>query len=88
MEIGNIVKGHANELFGLNQDISEQRIEVCKRCPLYSNKLGGMCNDKLFLDPETGDVSTKKLLGYIQGCGCRLKAKTTLINEECPVGKW
>lgn len=86
--IKNIVKGHANELFGLNQNLSEQRLKVCKKCPLYSTKLGGMCNDDLYLDPDTGDVSTKYLIGYIKGCGCRLLAKTTLLDEQCPVGKW
>lgn len=47
-----------------------------------------MCNSKLWLNPETGDVSDTVRDGYYKGCGCRLDAKTTLINEKCPAGKW
>jgi len=35
MEIGNIVKGHVNEILGLNVNISEERMGICKRCPLF-----------------------------------------------------
>ena len=54
MEIGSIVRGHANELFKLNQDISETRLQICEKCPLYKkNVLGGLCNPRLWLNPET-----------------------------------
>lgn len=60
MQIGQIVKGHVNEVLGLNKDISEQRLKVCYSCPLYSTKLGGLCNNRLWLNPNTGDVSTSE----------------------------
>lgn len=60
MEIGQIVKGHMNELLGLNKDISEERLKVCYSCPLYSTKFGGLCNNRLWLNPNTGDVSTSE----------------------------
>lgn len=88
MEIGNIVKGHANELLGLNKNIAEERMKICKECPIYSSKYGGLCNNKLYFDPETDEVSTTNLIGYVKGCGCRLKAKTTLKHEHCPANKW
>jgi hypothetical protein len=50
--------------------------------------LGEVCNSKLWYNPETEDVSTVQKDGYSNGCGCRLKAKTTLPNATCPVGKW
>jgi hypothetical protein len=78
LEIGNIVKGHLNEVLGLNKDLKEQRLRICYMCPLYSKKYGGICNNKLFLNPITGDVSLSKKEGYKQGCGCRILAKTTL----------
>ena len=34
------------------------------------------------------EVSNKQKVGFKNGCGCRLKAKTSVINAECPVGKW
>jgi hypothetical protein len=88
MEIGNIVQGHLNEILGLNKDISVGRLRICHQCPLYSSKLGGMCNNRLWLNVETGDISTTAKKGYRRGCGCRLNAKTSLINAACPLGKW
>ena len=88
MEVGHIVSGHINEMLGLNKDISEARIKICKKCPIYSPTLGGICNSKLYLNPENGDVSTTKKDNYIKGCGCRINAKTTISTEHCPVNKW
>lgn len=88
LAINDIVKGHANELLGLNVDISEKRLEICMKCPIYSPRYGGICNDKLWLNPETDEISTSRKEGYIRGCGCRLSAKTTLPNASCVAGKW
>ena len=88
MDIGQIVKGHINEVLGLNKDLSEERLKVCYSCPLYSTKLGGLCNSRLWLNPNTGDISTMKKEGYKRGCGCRLFAKTKLPEASCPLNKW
>lgn len=88
MEVGNIISGHINEMLGLNKDISEARIKICKKCPIYSPILGGVCNNKLYLNPENGDVSVDKKDNYIRGCGCRILAKTTISTEHCPANKW
>lgn len=34
-----IVNGHINEVLGLNKDISQERLKICKTCPLYKNSL-------------------------------------------------
>lgn len=88
MEIGQIVKGHVNEMLGLNEDLQEKRMKICRECPIFKDILGGICNSELWLNPETGDVSTEKDYGYYRGCGCRLKAKTTLSTAVCPARKW
>ena len=88
MEIGNIVNGHVNELLGLNKDLSKERMKVCQKCPLFSFKYGGLCNNKLYIDPITNDVSIKPKDGYVRGCGCRLQAKTSLLNAKCIIDKW
>ena len=88
MEVGNIVSGHINELLGLNKNLSEERMKICLKCPIFSQKLGGICNNKLWINPKTDDVSLTKKPGYVQGCGCRLQAKTTLVNEHCIINKW
>ena len=88
MSVGNIIAGHWNELTGKNTDISTNRLKICYACQLYSPRLGGICNNKLWLNKNTGDVSTVQKDGYQRGCGCRLNPKTRLPNEVCPLGKW
>lgn len=88
MEIGNIIQGHWNELTGKNTDISSNRLKICYACPIYSSKLGGVCNSKLWLNVNTGDVSTEPKKGYKNGCNCRLQAKTRIPNAVCPLSKW
>ena len=88
LPITQIVKGHINELTGLNEDLSKHRLEICKKCPIYSIEWGGICNRKLWINPDTNEVSLKFKDGYVQGCGCRLLAKTTLPNAKCIAGKW
>lgn len=89
MGISAILNGHTNELLGLNKNISLARLKICSKCPLYKKTIvGPVCNNKLWLDVNTGDVSTTKKDNYVNGCGCRLEAKTTLPNAICPINKW
>lgn len=89
MGLGAILEGHTKELLGLNKSMSEQRMEICRKCPLFKNgALGAMCNSKLWYNEKTGDVSTTKKDGYVNGCGCRLSAKTTLPYASCPRNQW
>lgn len=89
--IRNIVEGHVNELLDINSSIAQPRLKICKLCRLYhQNKITGWmeCNSKLWLNPETNDVSKEKQDGYVKGCGCRINAKIRVANERCPAGKW
>lgn len=89
MNIGNIISGHVNEFFGLNKDIMKERLKICKKCPLYSKKFGTeICNSSLYIDPKTGELSLEYKDGYKRGCGCRIKAKLTILDEKCPIDKW
>lgn len=88
MEIKNIILGHINELFNINNTISQNRLNICYRCPLYSKRLGGMCNNRLWININTGDVSSTMKHGYVNGCGCRLIPKTRLASAKCPINKW
>lgn len=88
LPIGDIIEGHANELLGLNENISEKRLQICKQCPIYCQRWGGTCNDRLWINPETNEVSVNPKDGYVRGCGCRLPAKTTLPYATCIAGKW
>lgn len=66
----------------------EERFEICKKCPLYSIKYGGICNNKLYVNFETNDVSTEPLEGYVNGCGCILSSKLKNPNQICHLGRW
>lgn len=90
MGLNAILNGHINELFGLNKDISKARLQVCRECPLYKRSvvLGEICNNKIWYNPSTENISEVQIEGYINGCGCRLKAKTTSSSVVCPLGKW
>lgn len=88
MGLQTIVHGHINEALGKNKNLSEERMEICMKCPLYVEKMGGICNSRLYINPLTDEVATSKKLGYIRGCGCRLKAKTSLPQSHCIANKW
>ena len=65
----------------------DQRIEICNSCPIY-NPTSGQCNPKLYLNPDTNDVSTHPKTGYVRGCGCYIKVKIRNIHNHCIAGKW
>lgn len=87
--ISNIIEGHLNELLDANKSISQPRIKICNKCPLKKYTFFGyICNNKAWLNPETDDFSLQYKDGYVKGCGCRINAKVTVVNEKCPAGKW
>lgn len=87
-DIFDIVEGNFNRALNRKEEIATKRIQICYSCPLYSQKLGGKCNNKLWYNPNTGDVSTEQKDGYKKGCGCILKSKVRATNAKCPIGKW
>lgn len=70
------------------EEISKYRLNICYKCPIYSSKFGGLCNNKIWLNPETGEVSLVSKIGFKRGCGCILNSKTKNINSSCPLNKW
>jgi hypothetical protein len=85
-----IIEGHLKELFNKEEELSEKRLKICKVCPLYKNDslLGEICNSKLYFNPEINKISNYPRQGYYNGCGCRIQAKSRLINAKCPLNKW
>ena len=87
MNLAHILEGHFNELIKSNQDLSEGRLKICNDCLIFK-KDSFKCNDKLWINPTLNKVSKTQQIGYYQGCGCRLKAKTTVAESICPANKW
>jgi hypothetical protein len=46
VNVKQIVEGHVNELLGREQELSQSRLKICKKCSLYSDVLGGLCDSK------------------------------------------
>lgn len=85
----NIVDGHIKELKGENQELYEKRLAICKKCPLFKESgVGFVCNRQLWMNPETGEVSTENIVNWVRGCGCRLNAKLRIPSMKCPANKW
>ena len=86
--IFDIVEGNINRALNRNEDLAEKRLQICYSCPLYSTKFGGKCNNKLWLNPITGDVNVEQKDGYVKGCGCIILSKVRATNAHCPADKW
>lgn len=89
-QITDIINGHVNEALGKNEDIKEERMNICKKCPLYKETpMGPICNPRLYInETDKESISDIPKIGYKRGCGCRLTAKTRLPNGKCIILKW
>lgn len=90
LPVDDIATGFYNKLVNNKKQLSKQRLSVCKTCKLYiiDRMFGAKCNKKLYLNPETDEVSKELKPGFYHGCGCVLDAKTRVEKSKCPVGKW
>ena len=68
------------------QNIDERR-DICNNCPIFSPAMG-LCNPKLWLNPDTNEVSTSAKSGFIRGCGCHILIKMRTLTNHCIAGKW
>lgn len=66
---------------------TEQRLQICKECPIFSPNRG-ICNPRLYLNPETNEISTESKTGFIRGCGCSVYFKAKNPNNHCNANKW
>ena len=64
-----------------------KRTKICRACAICDTE-NELCNSKLYLNPDTNDVSITPKEGYIKGCGCLLKYKIPNSNKRCPAKKW
>lgn len=85
--ITDIIKGHIKEFLNKDEQLSEERLAICAKCPLIlDTAFGKVCNASLYVKGDK--VSPSPLPGYSRGCGCRLNAKTRIKNSKCPDNKW
>ena len=71
----------------MNVQNIEQRKKICEECGIF-NPSTELCNPKLWINPETNEVSIHPKTGYIKGCGCHITIKMRNLNNHCIAGKW
>lgn len=68
----------------------EERMKICKECPLYlEGPMGARCNSRLYLsETDKTTVSDRPKIGFKRGCNCMLQKKLRQPMAKCIVGKW
>lgn len=88
-QVGQIVIGHFKEITNKENELYEKRIKICKTCPLYTNSsLGPICDSKKCWNDKINSLELLPNKNNKCGCGCRLNAKTRLVEAECVLNKW
>jgi len=89
-DIRDIATGFFNDLMNLENDLYEKRIKICRECKLWKkdSTFGEMCNNDLYYNSKTDEVSVDKKPGFVNGCGCVLRAKTRVPHMHCPLARW
>lgn len=90
VDVGQIIEGHYNEVTKQENDLYNYRIEICKQCPLYTEKelIGPICDSKKYYNPKTKELSDLPEPDFISGCGCRLQAALRVPNKKCKLEKF
>ena len=88
-QVGQIATGLVNTLLNREEELSKERINICKDCRLWyvDSIFGATCNDSLYLNTKTDQVSRKEKPGFKNGCGCILRVKTRVVEAHCPLDK-
>lgn len=88
--INQIVKGTINNILSKEENLYKKRITICKKCKLLTQTkiFGEVCNSKIYLNPNTDEISSEPKLGFKRGCGCVIGSKTRVRESHCPLGKW
>lgn len=87
-QVGDIIEGHYKEITNQENELYQERIKICKKCPLYSDKFGGLCDPKKCWNTVKNTSEDFPGKNIKCGCGCRLSAKLRLKNTECVLNKW
>lgn len=67
----------------------EERVAICRRCPLMRMTEDGMkCDDRKYLSPDGTQTSFFKHEGWTKGCGCLCAIKARNPNNHCVAGLW
>jgi len=84
-KLGNIIEGTAKNLVNIDSKLYQDRILICRTCPLIKNDLifGEICNPSLYVNPSTLETSNRPKKNFVSGCGCILRSKLRVKDETC-----
>lgn len=68
-------------------DLYNGRIAICNDCYIF-DPTNMTCSQNKWINLQTGETSTKKIKGFVNGCGCLLTSKAKRQSSSCPLGKW
>lgn len=90
MAVNQIIEGTWKNIFNLDKELYDKRMEICTKCKLFKSipVIGEICNGELYLNPITNTISDEEKPGHYQGCGCVLGSKTRVRDAHCPAKKW
>jgi len=82
-------QGSVERIFDEERERRERRMAICAKCPLYTRDpmLGAICDHRKYVG-RNGIVTDYPTPGAVNGCGCKLLAKTSLRDEKCVLNKW
>ena len=74
----------------MNNDLKEKRLAICEQCLLYKidEFYGPVCNKSKYISPDGTKASYFRKPGWMSGCGCTLRLKTSNPNSHCIINKW
>ena len=88
LQLDKIAEGFYNNILKKEEDLYNERIVICKKCPLFKKTkiFGPVCNSELYIN-DKDEISKTLKPGFVKGCGCVLNSKTRLENAKCIINK-
>ena len=86
-QIRDIAEGWTNYALGKENELSEQRMKICRQCKLY-NVETDRCDSRRCLNLKTNELVQVPGKDVICGCNCVMQAKTRLERAKCIMSKW
>lgn len=67
----------------------EERINICKKCPLYKQQTwGAVCDSNKYISKDGKEWSYFKKKDWVRGCGCLIKVFAKRPHSSCVIGLW
>ena len=86
-QVKEIAQGYTNWALGKEEELSQERMKICKECPLY-NVSKDKCDGSRGINTKTGEIVKYPGKDVVMGCGCYLNKKTRVMSAKCVLNKW